>query len=126
MEAALRASELKYRNVFAAVGDAILMLDSGDGRILDANPAACKLYGYSREELLALRGRDLTVGTDASTELSRTVSKRFTDFPQRRKDGAIFPADLWVRHFTYKGREITVAAVRDMTSLKQAEQKIFA
>ena len=56
IEAALRASELKYRNVFAAVGDAILMLDNRDGRVLDANPAACRLYGYSRDELLALPG----------------------------------------------------------------------
>ena len=124
IEAALRASELKYRNVFATVGDAILMLDSRDGRILDANPAACKLYGYSRDELLALRDRDLAAGTDANLELSRTISKRFTDYPQRRKDGTIFPADLWVRHFTHKGYEITVAAIRDMTPLKEAEQKI--
>jgi diguanylate cyclase (GGDEF)-like protein/PAS domain S-box-containing protein len=124
MEAALRASELKYRNVFAAVGDALLMLDNRDGRILDANPAACRLYGYSRDEFLTLRDSDLTAGADAGTELPRTVSKRYTDYPQRRKDGSIFPADLWVRHFTYKGCEITVAAIRDMTPLKQAEQKI--
>ena len=125
IEAALRASELKYRNVFATVGDAILMLDNRDGRILDANPAACKLYSYSRDELLALRDRDLTVGNGANGEIPRTVSKRFTDYPQRRKDGTIFPADLWVRHFTYKGYEITVAAIRDMTLLKQAEQKVL-
>ncbi len=125
IEAALRASELKYRNVFAAVGDAILMLDNRDGRILDVNPAACKLYGYSRDELLALRDRDLATGNGTNGEMPRTVSKRFTDYPQRRKDGTIFPADLWVRHFTYKGYEITVAAVRDMTPLKQAEQKIL-
>ena len=124
IEAALRASELKYRNVFATVGDAILMIDSRDGRILDVNPAACKLYGYSRDELLTLRGRDLAAGTADSPELPSTVSKRFTDYPQRRKDGTIFPADLWVRHFTYKGYKITVAAIRDMTPLKQAEQKI--
>ncbi|MFZ1640283.1 MAG: EAL domain-containing protein [Candidatus Contendobacter sp.] len=124
IEAALRASELRYRNVFAAVGDTILMIDSRDGRILDVNPAACKLYGYSRDELLELRDQDLAAGTNASPELPRTVSKRFTDYPQRRKDGTIFPADLWVRHFSYNGYKITVAAIRDMTPLKQAEQKI--
>lgn len=124
IEASLRASELKYRNVFATVGDAILMIDSGDGRILDVNPAACALYGYQRHEMLALRGRDLTAETSNISELPRTVSKRFTGYPQRRKDGTIFPADLWARHFTYRGRRITVAAVRDMTPLKQAEQRI--
>ena len=45
----------------------------------------------------------------------RLTSKRLTDQPHRRKDGSVFPADLFVRHFLYKGRKITVAAIRDMT-----------
>ena len=42
----------------------------------------------------------------------------------RRKDGTAFPADLWVRHFSYKGHTITVAAVRDMSAQKRAERKV--
>ncbi|HRD64538.1 MAG TPA: EAL domain-containing protein [Candidatus Competibacter sp.] len=122
-ESALYASELKYRNVFATVGDALFLVDDRDGRILTVNPAACKLYGYSREELLALKDADLAAdATDA--ELPRTASQRLSDRLHRRKDGSVFPADLWVRHFNYKGHTITVAAVRDMTLQKLAERKI--
>lgn len=124
IESALHASELKYRNVFATVGDALLLVDSRDGRILTVNPAACKLYGYSREELLALKDVDLTIDPTTNAGLPRATSHRLTDRPHRRKDGTVFPADLWVRHFNYKGHQITVAAVRDMTQQKLAERKI--
>lgn len=124
IEAALHASELKYRGVFATVGDALFLMDSHDGRILTVNPAACKLYGYSREEFLTLKDTDLAAEISADAELPRTVSQRLTNRPHRRKDGTVFPTDIWVRHFIYKGHKITVAAIRDMTAQKLAEQKI--
>jgi diguanylate cyclase (GGDEF)-like protein/PAS domain S-box-containing protein len=124
IQSALRASELKYRNVFATVGDALFLVDNRDGRILTVNPAACKLYGYSREEFLALKDIDLAADPTDNAELPRTVSQRLTDLLHRRKDGTVFSADLWVRHFNYKGHIITVAAIRDMTLRKAAEQKI--
>jgi len=125
-QAALHASELKYRSVFATVGDALFLVDNKNGRILSVNPAACKLYGYTREEFLDMRDTDLSVATEGDgRELSRLTSKRLTDQPHRRKDGSVFPADLFVRHFIYKGHKITVAAIRDMTSQKLAESRIL-
>lgn len=124
MEATLHASELRYRNVFATVGDALLLLDSRNGRIFSVNPAASKLYGYTRAEFLGLTERDLSASPSAYIELPRTLSKRISDYLHRRKDGTVFPADIWIRHFAHKGYKVTVAAVRDMTKQKQAEQKI--
>jgi diguanylate cyclase (GGDEF)-like protein/PAS domain S-box-containing protein len=125
MEAALRASEVKYRGVFATVGDALLLVDSRDGRILDVNPATCKLYGYSREELLALRDRDLAADAATHIELLSTPSTRRVGHLHHRKDGTVFQADIYLRRFTYQGHKITVEAVRDMTPQKRAEQKIL-
>ncbi|RUQ36215.1 MAG: EAL domain-containing protein [Candidatus Competibacteraceae bacterium] len=125
MEATLHASELRYRNVFATVGDALLLLDSRNGRIFSVNPAACKLYGYTRTEFLSLTDRDLSASLNGYIELPHTVSKRLSNYLHRRKDGTIFPADIWIRHFAHKGYKVTVAAVRDMTRQKQAEQKII-
>lgn len=125
VEAALRASEVKYRGVFAAIGDTLLLVDSRDGRILDVNPAACKLYGYSREELLTLRDRDLEADATTHIELLSAPSTRRVDHLHRRKDGSVFHADLYIRHFSYQGHKVSVAAIRDMTPQKQAEQKIL-
>lgn len=124
IEAALHASELKYRNVFATIGDALFLVDGRDGRILTVNPAACRLYGYSRKELLALKDIDLASDPTGDAQLPRAESRRLMDRWHRRKDGTAFPADLWVRHFSYKGHTITVAAVRDMSAQKRAERKV--
>jgi len=52
-EISLRESEEKYRSFFENSLDAIL-LTSPDGKIFSANPAACKTFGYSEEELIKL------------------------------------------------------------------------
>jgi diguanylate cyclase (GGDEF)-like protein/PAS domain S-box-containing protein len=125
MESALHASDLKYRNVFATVGDALFLIDNRDGRILTVNPAASKLYGYTRGEFRAMKDIDLAADPGPGTALPRARSQRLSDQPHRRKDGTVFPADLWVRHFGYKGHTITVAAIRDMSPWKAAERKIL-
>ena len=55
-EERLRASENRYRRLFEASKDGILMVDPGTGTILDANPAITDLLGYTRDSLL---GQDL-------------------------------------------------------------------
>lgn len=59
-ERALAESEERYRRLFEEVQDAVYISDP-DGRILDVNPAAEELFGYSREELLDLDARELYV-----------------------------------------------------------------
>lgn len=55
---AIKESELKYRNIFEKSRDVIYITDT-EGRILDMNPSATRLFGYSREELLKLNTRQL-------------------------------------------------------------------
>ena len=52
MEQTLRASELRYRRLFEAAQDGILILDVDTGRITDVNPFLTQLLGYSRAEML--------------------------------------------------------------------------
>ncbi len=49
---ALTVSERQYRRLFEAARDGILILDSDQGRVTDANPFMTELLGYSHEELL--------------------------------------------------------------------------
>src|SRR5712671_1352501 len=48
-----RARDRRARALFEAIDDAVFVHDL-EGRILDANPAACRRLGYTREELLHL------------------------------------------------------------------------
>ena len=55
-EAAVRDSELRYRRLFEAARDGILILDARTGKITDSNPYLTEILGHTREELL---GREL-------------------------------------------------------------------
>jgi PAS domain-containing protein len=58
-EAALRASEERYRTLIALANDAILLVDVASGTILDANRKAEELFGLPRERLISMRQLDL-------------------------------------------------------------------
>ena len=59
-EESLREEEAKYRLVFEAASDAIFLHDPETLRLLDVNAATVALYGYSRDELLAMTSIDLS------------------------------------------------------------------
>jgi len=50
-ELALMESEERYRSLFENNHTVMWIVDPADGRIVDANPAACNFYGYPKEEL---------------------------------------------------------------------------
>ena len=57
-EEALRQSEAQYRGIFDSALDGLIIFDFY-GNLIDANPQACKMYGYSYEEMLNCTGKDL-------------------------------------------------------------------
>ncbi len=54
-DAIARASEASYRSIFEAAEDAIFVHDFDTGRVVDVNPRACRSFGYTHDELLAVR-----------------------------------------------------------------------
>ncbi|MGD9994485.1 MAG: PAS domain S-box protein [Salinivirgaceae bacterium] len=59
IEGELHESEERYKAIFKHSHAIMLLIDPEDGSIADVNPAACKFYGYSREELLSLKMSDI-------------------------------------------------------------------
>ena len=57
-ERIVHESEERHRQIFESVSDAILIFDANN-RIVEANPAACAAFGYTREQFLNLLGREL-------------------------------------------------------------------
>jgi two-component system cell cycle sensor histidine kinase/response regulator CckA len=123
-EAALRESEEKYRHLFELESDAIFLLDNETGRILEVNPAASALYGYTREELLQRKNTDMSAEPDqtrkATLEGRPLVPVRF----HRKKDGTVLAVEITARHFTWQGRGVHVAAIRDITERLRLEEQL--
>lgn len=91
------ASDACFRNLFEHAEVGVLLADSGI-RFIDANPSACKMLGYSRDELSRLGASDIFVqaeARDVAPALAATGSAalQFQEQQLRRKDGLFFSVD---------------------------------
>jgi PAS domain S-box-containing protein len=122
-EYALQESGEKYRHLFELESDAVLLIRKEDGQILEANRAAADLYGYSREELLSLKNTDLSAEPDktaqATAEQKSTIPIRY----HKRKDGTTVVVEITASHFKWRGVDVHVAAIRDITVRLEAEKE---
>lgn len=123
-EDALRESEERYRILFEQSPDAIF-LDNLKDETVDANPAACKLMGYSRDELLKMTVADLqapevrgNIGEIVSSEMEQHGGIAFEGM-NIKKDGSLIPVEIRTVPLT-KG-DLCLSIVRDITARKQAE-----
>ncbi|MEO0086412.1 MAG: PAS domain S-box protein, partial [candidate division WOR-3 bacterium] len=127
-EAAVRESEARYRAIFEAVGDAVFV-ESLDGRILDANENACKMFGYTREELLNRQVTDL-IPEEAHTWLplvSAELAARGVfrgEAVNVRKDGTVFPVEVSATTMDLEQRRMVVVVVRDVSEREQARRAL--
>ena len=107
--------------------DAILWHDC-DARIQHANPAACDLLGYSREELVGLTIQDINPNSTPKSwakfwkELQKKKVIAFED-DHRTRDGRLVPLETKVNFIVYKGREYAVAFNRDISDRKKDEEE---
>lgn len=127
-EDALRDSEARFRSLYDNTQDAIL-LNTPDGRIISANPAACLLFGRSEQEICAL-GRDgLVDQTDPN--LPKAIEKVRKDGEFRgtlnmiRADGTIFAGELTTKVFRDKNGEARATIlIRDITARQKTENAL--
>jgi PAS domain S-box-containing protein len=103
-----------------------LMLTAPDGSVLDANPAACRIMGRTREEIIR-EGRNGLMNT-ADPRLAQYVSERertgkaHGELSARRKDGTLFPIEFSsVVFHTPEGEKRTCLIIRDISERKNAE-----
>lgn len=124
--AALRESEARYRALFNASPDGILISDPKTRRMLYANAAVCRMFGYTMDEMLALRVEDLHPEA-AWPELSPRFKVRsrgkdpVPSIPCVRKNREIFYADISPAQASIDGRSCSIGIFRDITDRLKAE-----
>jgi PAS domain S-box-containing protein len=124
-DAALRSSEQRYQTVFNASVDG-LALCTPDGRIMDANPAFCRLHGYTREELLAAESFQFVHPDSlhrcwAFFEAASAGNDLSSEAQAQRKDGTIFDIEVHGVSVRYGDEPHLLMIMRDITERKQAE-----
>jgi PAS domain S-box-containing protein len=128
MQEALKSEEVQYHGIFEASHDGIFMADL-DGFPVEANPAACKMFGYSYEEFLGLDPTTLIHPDDLHlvrehVQATRAGKQYHSRGVVLRKDGTVFLADAYTTPFLYQGKPHLLVVVRDVTEQVQAEEQL--
>ncbi|HTF18506.1 MAG TPA: PAS domain S-box protein [Chryseolinea sp.] len=122
----LRASELQYRSLIEHASDAIFIANER-GDYNDVNTSACKLVGYTRQELLSMSSKDVIFLEDTIKQLPerltllRTGKAEITEVSLKRKDGTRIDVESNAKMLP-DGR--ILAIVRDTTARKRAERQL--
>ena len=130
-EHAIRASELRYRRLFEAAQDGILILDADTGQVVDANPFMKDLLGYSQEEFLGLKLWEIGPfkGEAASkitfAELQQADRLRYEGLPLETKDGARVEVEFISSAYLVDQTRLIQCNIRDITRRKLAEDQLL-
>ncbi len=127
MQEGLRTSEIRYRRLFEAARDGILILNAGTLKITDANSFMTELLGYSRDEFLGKELWEIGLFTDkeasqtAFRELQETGYLRYEDLPLQTSHGALREVEFISNVYTEGDHQVIQCNIRDITDRKRAE-----
>ncbi|HSQ40595.1 MAG TPA: PAS domain S-box protein [Anaerolineales bacterium] len=121
--------EWQYRSIFDAANDGLIINDLETGLVVEANPAACLMHGYTREEFIGLQ-----LTTFIHTNSQHVFSEYIQAFQSEivfdplvlhvRRDGSTFYAEWRGMAFTYQGRACLLGIVRNVSKRILAEQEL--
>ena len=127
-EAALEQSEAKFRALFHKHAAIKLLLDPGDGRILDANEAAVAFYGWSREQLRNMHVQDLNTlpPEQTSAELAKASRNEQVcfEFRHRRANGSTRDVAVYSSVIELPGKTLLHATYHDITIQRQLKEQL--
>lgn len=129
-EEALRQSEARFRTLYGSIQDAVYVLpiepDGRPGIFIEVNEIACRMLGYSRQELLGMslaEVDDPVAGIDPGAVVERLMAGESVIFEQvhRTRDGRRISVEVNANPFVLEGRPVVMSLVRDITERKRME-----
>ncbi len=131
-EGALRESEARYRGLADATTDAIyghyVGEDGRPGAFFEVNDVACRMLGYTREELLRMAVANVDApdsDVDVAAVMRELAEGKDVLFAQTHiaRDGRRIPVEVHARMATYQGRPAIFSTVRDITERLRVEEE---
>ncbi len=117
----LRDSGMRFRALADATPEGIALHE--DGRILLANNAMARMFGYTSQELVAMSASELAAPESRELVVNniRSGNEQPYEALALRKDKTTFSCLLSATNCSYQGRQVRVTAVRDLTEQKRME-----
>jgi PAS domain S-box-containing protein len=128
----LRESEQRFEQIFNNVTDAIFIHDAATGKIVDVNQTMCRLFGFTREEALALKAGDASLNSPPYSEAEAMEWMRraahgtpqIFDWCAKKKDGTLFWVEVSMRHAVIGSDDRIIVLVRDITERRQKDESL--
>jgi PAS domain S-box-containing protein len=125
----LEISEIRYRRLFEAARDGILILDAGTVKIIDVNPFMLELLDFPREHFM---GKELwEIGVFPNKEESKAAMRRlqneksirFDDMPLRDKSGKDHPVEFVSNVYEEENQPVIQCNIRDISERKRSDDE---
>jgi diguanylate cyclase (GGDEF)-like protein/PAS domain S-box-containing protein len=127
----LEESELRYRRLFEAAQDGILILDAESGAITDVNPFLINLLGYSRQEMMDKKlwevgaFKDIKASQVAFQALQKNEYIRYKDLPLKAKNGDLIAVEFVSNVYRAGSKKVIQCNIRDITDRKLAHKNLL-
>jgi PAS domain S-box-containing protein len=131
-EESVRASELRYRRLFEAARDGVLILDAETGQVVDVNPFMLELLGVTREVFLGKKVwelgffKDLVANEANFTELKAKEYIRYDDMALEGHDGKRHEVEFVSNVYLVDGHKVIQCNIRDISERKRIEGVLHA
>jgi PAS domain S-box-containing protein len=123
----LRDSEAKYRSLFNSGPNPIFALDRRQYRILDANPRAEAIFGYTREELKGRLFSDLGPidSLDREGAGGETGDLSISKVQYKKKDGSLIHVNVHAIPARYGEAEALIVATTDISEMVEKDSQLI-
>lgn len=121
-----RASEVRYRRLFEAAKDGILILDATTGQIEEVNPFLCQLLDYDRDCFIGKQlweigaFRDIAANEDAFQTLQQKEYIRYSNLPLETREGQSVCVEFVSNVYRCADKKVIQCNIRDNTVQRQA------
>ena len=128
MEAKLRRSEKRFRNIFKQDQAIKLLIDPDTGNLLDANKAASQFYGYSLNELTRMNIKEINQlwipEIENKMDSARNLNENHFYFQHRLASGEIRDVEVYSTPIQYNNTRLLFSTIYDITEKLRAEKAL--
>ncbi len=121
-------SERRYRDMFEINNAVMLIIDSETNKIVDANAAATRYYGYSRDELIDMPISEINTADPEviKVNISHAITQKGTifQFKHRKKSGEIRDVEVFSGPVIVKGKRLLHSIIQDVTERNRVEEAL--
>ena len=129
----LRLSEERFRSIFDAVAEGVIITDAASGTFTEVNGPGASMYGYLPEEMLGMRIEAISSGVSPYTQegaikwiekAASTGEVQLFDWHAKKKDGSLFWVEVSIRFAFISGQKVVLAIARDVTDRREMEAQL--